>query len=203
MSVSYTEILAVNINVLGNFSHTFNHFKQLLSIYQTIIIYIMNNSRIHLFLTTTCLLGSTLFLISACAPKQQVYDHLAASNTELVNLGKKVYDQHCSICHGAHLEGQPNWKELGPDGRLPAPPHDESGHTWHHPDSYLIHVVKEGIIAGVDKPVGYENNMPVFGKILTDKEIVATLSYIKSTWSPDYQEWQENTNKPVKKVDVK
>ena len=25
-----------------------------------------------------------------------------------------------------------------PNGRLPAPPHDVSGHTWHHPDQVLI-----------------------------------------------------------------
>ena len=162
----------------------------------------MNIPRTCLFLIATCLFG-TVFIFAACTPKQQVYDHLDASNTELVSLGKKTYENNCASCHGVQLEGQPNWKELGPDGRLPAPPHDESGHTWHHPDSYLIHVVKEGIIAGVDKPLGYQNNMPVFGKILSDKEIVASLSYIKSTWSPDYQEWQENTNKPVKKVEAK
>ena len=116
-----------------------------------------------------------------------------------VTLGKKVYSQHCAACHGANLEGQPNWKQLGPDGRLPAPPHDESGHTWHHPDSYLIHVVKESLTPGVDKPIGYQNNMPAFGQVLSDGEITAVLTYIKSTWSIDYQEWQEETNKPAKK----
>ena len=157
---------------------------------------------------SNCYLNAYLILVTltttvACAPKQPVYNHLDVNNVELISLGKKVYDQHCAACHGAHLEGQPNWKELGPDGRLPAPPHDESGHTWHHSDQYLIHVLKEGIVAGEDKPIGYQNNMPVFGKILSDKEIVATLSYIKSTWSLDYQEWQEATNKPVKKVESK
>ncbi len=175
--------------MLGNFIHiliTLNKYNLC-----------MNILRNNILLTTICLI-STLFFVIACTNKQETFNHLDVNNAELVNLGKKVYSQHCAICHGVHLEGQPNWRELGPDGRLPAPPHDESGHTWHHPDSYLIHVLKEGIIAGEDKPVGYQNNMPVFGKILSDKEIVATLSYIKSTWSPDYQEWQENTNKPAK-----
>jgi hypothetical protein len=25
-----------------------------------------------------------------------------------------------------------------PDGKLPAPPHDASGHTWHHADAQLF-----------------------------------------------------------------
>lgn len=125
---------------------------------------------------------------------------LNVNDIALVALGKKVYSQNCASCHGANLEGQPNWKQPGPDGRLPAPPHNESGHTWHHPDSYLIHVVKESLTPGVDKPIDYQNNMPAFGKILSDKEIIAALTYIKSTWSIDYQEWQEDANKPAKKA---
>lgn len=124
---------------------------------------------------------------------------LNVDDVNKVTLGKKVYAQHCAVCHGAHLEGQPNWKQPGPDGRLPAPPHDESGHTWHHPDSYLIHVVKEGLTPGEDKPIDYQSNMPAFGKVLSDSEVIAVLTYIKSTWSIDYQEWQEDANKPVKK----
>ena len=125
---------------------------------------------------------------------------LDVNDVTKVTLGKKVYSQHCATCHGANLEGQPNWKYPGADGRLPAPPHDESGHTWHHPDSYLIHVVKESLTPGVDKPIDYQNNMPAFGKILSNSEVIAVLSYIKSTWSIDYQEWQEDANKPMKKA---
>lgn len=123
---------------------------------------------------------------------------LDVNDVSKTNLGKKVYSQHCAVCHGANLEGQPNWKQPGPDGRMPAPPHDESGHTWHHPDSYLIHVVKEGLTPGVDKPIDYQSNMPAFGQILSNSEVIAVLTFIKSTWSIDYQEWQEDTNKPAK-----
>jgi hypothetical protein len=45
---------------------------------------------------------------------------------------------------GANLEGQPNWKERQANGRLPAPPHDASGHTWHHPDAQLFGITKQG-----------------------------------------------------------
>ena len=38
-------------------------------------------------------------------------------------LGRTVYAEHCGACHGAKLEGQPNWQEPLPYGRFPAPPH--------------------------------------------------------------------------------
>src|SRR5215470_2108104 len=63
----------------------------------------------------------------------------------LVARGAAVYSQYCASCHGAHLEGQPNWRERQPNGRLPAPPHDASGHTWHHPDNDLFEMTKHGI----------------------------------------------------------
>ena len=44
--------------------------------------------------------------------------------------GRILYKEHCASCHGAKLEGQPNWRRIGKDGLLPAPPHDATGHTW-------------------------------------------------------------------------
>lgn len=116
-----------------------------------------------------------------------------ADDAALVARGKVTYTSHCAACHGAQLEGQPDWRKAGPDGRLPAPPHDESGHTWHHPDDYLIHVVAEGLVPGVDRPLDYQGNMPAFGKVLPASDIVAVLSYIKSSWSFDYRVWQEQS----------
>ena len=96
-------------------------------------------------------------------------------------LGQKVYMAQCAACHGAALEGQPNWRERGPDGRLPAPPHDGSGHTWHHPDELLFRITKHGVAkaAGID---GYVSAMPAYESVLSDQEIVAVLSWIKSQW---------------------
>ena len=96
-------------------------------------------------------------------------------------LGAKVYAQHCSSCHGAKLEGQPNWRARGPNGRLPAPPHDESGHTWHHPDRVLFAISKNGLVPPY-APKDYESDMPAFGGKLSDEEIWAVLAYIKSHW---------------------
>jgi len=66
--------------------------------------------------------------------------------------GKTLYGRYCLACHGANLEGQPNWRERDSAGYLPAPPHDQSGHTWHHADQQLFTIVKGGIaaIAGAD-----------------------------------------------------
>jgi mono/diheme cytochrome c family protein len=96
-------------------------------------------------------------------------------------LGAKVYAQYCSSCHGVKLEGQPNWRARGPNGRLPAPPHDESGHTWHHSDRVLFAISKNGLVPPY-APKNYESDMPAFGGKLSDEEIWAVLAYIKSHW---------------------
>lgn len=102
------------------------------------------------------------------------------ANWQLVALGTKVYADYCAACHGRSLEGQPNWQSRRADGRLPAPPHDETGHTWHHPDRVLFDVTKRGVEAfGVQN---YESDMPAFAGILSDEEIWAVLAYIKSRW---------------------
>src|SRR6188474_2752267 len=67
-----------------------------------------------------------------------------SQDTALVALGENIYRVHCAACHGAGLEGQPNWKERLPNGKLPAPPHDASGHTWHHSDQQLVDITKYG-----------------------------------------------------------
>lgn len=103
-------------------------------------------------------------------------------NSQQVARGKPVYAQHCAACHGARLEGQPNWQERLPSGRMPAPPHDASGHTWHHPDAVLFGITKLGIGPGKYAPPGYQSDMPAFSGVLGDAEIWAVLAYIKSSW---------------------
>jgi|GEM_PF-613483 len=70
---------------------------------------------------------------------------LRPQDPQLLAMGQQVYNQHCAACHGAQLQGQANWRERGPNGRLPAPPHDSSGHTWHHPDEVLFQITKYGV----------------------------------------------------------
>jgi len=98
-----------------------------------------------------------------------------------LQLGANVYARHCAACHGAKLEGQPNWQRRLPDGRLPAPPHDESGHTWHHPDEVLFGITKFGLVPPYAPP-GYESDMPAFAGKLSDGEIRSVLAYIAGSW---------------------
>lgn len=106
------------------------------------------------------------------------YDEAAATAR-----GAGIYAEHCASCHGAALEGEPDWRERDADGYLPAPPHDESGHTWHHPDLQLFEITKYGterIVGG-----GYKSRMAGYEGVLGDDEIIAVLAYIKSTWPPE------------------
>ena len=107
-------------------------------------------------------------------------------------MGETVYRAACASCHGLELEGHPNWRQPGPDGKMPAPPHDASGHTWHHSDEVLFNLTKFGLQAYVSDT--YQSDMPSFESILTDDEIRAVILYIKSTWPDQIRRSQESRN---------
>ena len=138
--------------------------------------------RLRAALGTLAALGA----LAACGDDGDDKAESASSGAEAfetqADRGQRLYGKHCASCHGAKLEGQPNWTSRDARGRLPAPPHDDSGHTWHHDDQVLFEVTKYGI--GRHAPSGYESDMPAFGKTMSDAEIIATLAYIKSRWSP-------------------
>ena len=110
----------------------------------------------------------------------------------MVQRGAAIYSVWCASCHGTELEDQRDWRQRRANGRLPAPPHDVSGHTHHHPDELLIKLTKYGpsVVAGGS----YESDMPAYDGILSDAEIRATLSYIKSTWPLDVQHRHDALN---------
>lgn len=113
-----------------------------------------------------------------------------------VALGKAVYLERCASCHGANLEGQQDWRERKPDGKMPAPPHDATGHTWHHPDDVLFNITKQGIAAFA--PPGYASDMPAFNGVLTEEQIWAVLSFLKSSWPPEIQARQSELKQQMK-----
>lgn len=112
--------------------------------------------------------------------------------------GQSLYAENCASCHGANLEGQPNWQSPNADGVLPAPPHDEAGHTWHHDDALLFEYTKLGGAAALEirGVAGFNSGMPAFGETLTDDEIWDILAYIRSTWSERERGVQASRNPP-------
>lgn len=88
--------------------------------------------------------------------------------------GSALYANNCASCHG-----EPN---ISAPPIPTAPPHDESGHTWHHPDRLLFEWV-------LDRPP-LATSMPAFRGQLTEDEILNILAYIKSTWPADIQKLQ-------------
>ncbi|GAA4411919.1 c-type cytochrome [Quisquiliibacterium transsilvanicum] len=107
---------------------------------------------------------------------------LSAASAAQIEQGRALYAQHCASCHGANLEGEPAWRERKPSGRLPAPPHDDSGHTWHHPDEVLLAITRKGMRPPI-APVGYQSDMPGFEGVLDEAQIRAVLGFIASRWS--------------------
>ncbi|MBI2584800.1 MAG: cytochrome c [Rhodospirillales bacterium] len=97
-----------------------------------------------------------------------------------VALGEQLYRAHCASCHGVNLEGQADWRTRNADGTLKPPPHDETGHTWHHPDRLLFDYTKQG--GGPTAPPGFTSAMPGFAGTLSDAETWAVLAFIKSRW---------------------
>ncbi len=115
---------------------------------------------------------------------------IAAANLER---GETLYAENCASCHGANLAGEQNWRQPGPDGVLPAPPHDKSGHTWHHDDAMLFDYTKQGGQALMEQRgvSDFKSGMPGFGEQLSDSEIRDILAYIKSTWPEEIRRAQQ------------
>lgn len=112
--------------------------------------------------------------------------------------GQSLYATHCAACHGADLEGQPQWQTPNADGTLPAPPHDETGHTWHHDNQLLFTYTKlggQGTLAarGI---TNFDSGMPGFADVISDDEIWDVLAYIRSTWPERVQDNQAARNPP-------
>ncbi len=108
-----------------------------------------------------------------------------ADTAALAARGEAVYAAHCAACHGPDGAGQANWRVRKPNGKLPAPPLNGTGHTWHHPDPQLRAMITDGVAAMVPGP--YATDMRGFGDRLSDADIDAVLAHIKTWWSPEHR----------------
>ncbi|MGI9521228.1 MAG: c-type cytochrome [Hyphomicrobiaceae bacterium] len=150
--------------------------------------------------TTITILGAIAAVIGASAfivfvgrgEGERVGATLRPDDVEVVARGRQVYIDQCGSCHGKDLEGEPNWKQRDDQGYLPAPPHDSSGHTWHHTDQHLFELTKYGLtrLAGPD----YKTRMPAYAGVLSDEDIIAALSFIKSRWPANIRKRHDQLN---------
>ncbi len=120
-------------------------------------------------------------------------NQLQPDDEAMVRMGREIYAQNCASCHGADLKGEEDWQSPNDDGTLKAPPHDETGHTWHHADELLFRITKFGTAkaAGLED---FQSNMPAFEEALTDREIIAVLSWIKAQWPDEIRERHDMMN---------
>ncbi len=128
-----------------------------------------------------CAVGTSTPVATPVAP----YPTLDAAR---VSRSREIYPQYCATCHGANAEGAANWATPGPDGLHPPPPHDDSGHTWHHSDRVLYEAIRDGM--GDPLNPGSPLRMPAWGDKLSDADIRAVIEYFKSLWSIEHRQWQ-------------
>lgn len=145
-----------------------------------------------LFMKVFSLLG-LFFMLGACSTRPAsepvviqgtAVPPLPTLDPALVADGSLLYGEHCAACHGAALEGKPDWKTIQADGSYPAPPHDSTGHTWHHPDELLLDIIANG------GDVSLGSTMPAFSEQLNELQVRAILEYIKSYWGEEEREFQ-------------
>ena len=136
--------------------------------------------------------AAALWVLSNQAQSTRALD---PDDPQKVETGALIYAEQCAACHGVDLEGQPNWRDPLPDGGLPAPPHSAEGHTWHHEDQLLFDYTKQGGQALLG--ANFKSHMPGFGDRLSDDEIWAVLSFIKSTWPAQIQDLHDQRNAAV------
>ncbi len=129
-------------------------------------------------------------LIVSLVARQRPVTSADVTVPQLVAQGQTIYRARCASCHGGQLEGQPDWQQPLADGSMPAPPHDPTGHTWHHNDQSLFATVKYG--GAATSPPDRPNHMPAFDSQLSDADIWSVLAYIKSTWPADVLAAQTN-----------
>ena len=145
-----------------------------------------------LLVVVTAIAVTTLVVLVLDGTGERPY-RLRPENTNIVTNGARLYQSHCASCHGSNLEGQPQWRSRDPDGLLPAPPHDASGHTWHHPDETLFRITKFGVVSVIGDP-NYKTSMPAYEAVLSDQDIIAVLSWIKAQWPAAIRQQHDRVN---------
>jgi len=96
---------------------------------------------------------------------------MAAASPAAAN-GAKVYDTNCSSCHGAMGQGSPG-----------AFPPLAGNPTVTGDAGKVIHIVKGGLTGTISvKGHAYNGTMPAWGSSLSNGDIAAAITFIRSSW---------------------
>lgn len=138
--------------------------------------------KLEITITPSINLDEVISILPTISPTE-VYTYAQLADNTTLEIGNSIYEIHCASCHGFNGEGQFPDAPMQADntGRIGAPPHNESGHSWHHADELLFEIIHDGGHASSD--MFYE--MPIFGETLSDDEINAVLAYIKTMWTDE------------------
>lgn len=132
--------------------------------------------------------GLAVLVYTLMRPTQAPAPLLDWQDSATVARGAAIYESECTACHGSLATAPP--ADAPPPS---APRHDETGHSWEHPDYVLFQLTKSGEVAELCL-TGGDGGMPQFEEALNDRQIVDVLSYIKSTWPEPTRAHQETVN---------
>ena len=149
----------------------------------------MVNQRMAVLAAVLCLLAASCSAGQATVA-DQLGDSIFGEPPPVPNIdmaaaadGEVLYQAHCAVCHGSNLEGAADWMISDDQGRLPPPPMDSSGHTWHHSDQLLTDIVLNGSPDPESAMRGFEDR-------LSDGDIAAILAFFKTRWGTDERQFQ-------------
>ncbi|MSP47986.1 MAG: cytochrome c [Alphaproteobacteria bacterium] len=110
-----------------------------------------------------------------------------------VALGRTLYRQHCSYCHGVDREGHEDWRPDMPVALGLAPPLDERSPAVDRSDRQVFEQVKFG--GQPFLPAGARSQMPAFEFNLTDAQVWALVAYLKNRWPDEALARRERANR--------
>ena len=89
--------------------------------------------------------------------------------------GEKLYGKYCARCHGVKGVGEKPIPQFirNPDF-FQAPALNKSMHAWHHTDEALLKQILNGSTR--------TKRMPALKNVITRKQAVDLVSYVKSLW---------------------
>lgn len=105
-----------------------------------------------------------------------------APSLAALNRGARLFQDHCSQCHGPEAQGHPDWQT---PGVIAAPPLNGTGNDWKRSRAELLAVIQNGVSRGGVAV------MPGWKGRLTEPEIADVVAWFQALWPPDvYAKWQ-------------